>query len=132
MAEMSKELKIVVLINSIIALIYGFLFVVLTDIYLDLSDEAYPNPHLLRLWGGTILILAIFGFIIIKRAEWEQIKIFWEFVIIWLIMIVLVGFWSFAYIRRSATAMATAWIDIIVCLVMAIVDIFFYQREQKA
>ena len=132
MAEISKELKIVILINAIIAFVYGFLFVALTDMYLKLSDEIWPNPHLLRLWGGRILILGIFGFLMIKVAEWEKIQIFWEFVIIWLIMIVVLGFASFAYVPRSATALASAWLDTLVCLVLAVIDIYFYQREKKA
>ena len=129
MTEISKRMKVILIINTIIAFIYGFLYLVIPEILADLNDAPHFDPHFWRLWGGLCMVLGIFGLLMIKRAEWEGMKILWEFVIIWLIMMVIVNFMTMFTIRRSAVNFASELFDIIVIIALIVVDTYFYLQE---
>ena len=131
MTELSKELKIMLIINAIAALFYGFMFLVIPDVYHELSDEPYPNVHLLRLWGGTITLLGIFALITVKRGEWEGGKIMIEITITWLLLVAVISLASLAYVKRSPTNIASTWSDIIVTLIFFLITLYFYQKQKK-
>jgi len=131
MTELSKELKIVLIINVIAAFFYGFMFLVIPDIYNELSDEPYPNVNLLRLWGGTITLLGIFALITVKRGEWEGGKIMIELAMAWLLVITIINLASFAYVKRSPTNIASSWSDVIVTFVFFLMNLYFYQKQKK-
>lgn len=129
MTEISKRMKLILIINTIAAFIYGFLYLVIPEILADLNDAPHFDPHFWRLWGGVCMVLGIFGLLMIKRAEWEGIKILWEFVIIWLIMIVIIDLMTMFTIHRSAVNFASELFDIIVIAALIVVDTYFYLQE---
>jgi len=129
MAEISKRMKLLLIIHVIIAIIYGFLYLVIPEIFSKLIDAPAFDPHVWRLWGGMLIVLAIFGVLMIKRAEWENIKLFWEFVIIWLIMVLIIDLVTLFAISRSATNISSQLVDIILVGVLIVVDIYFYMQE---
>lgn len=131
MAEMSKEMKIILIINAIVAFVYGCIFLVIPELYSDLINAVYRNPPLLRLWGGTIIILGIFALIAVKRGEWENVKIVFELAILWLIMLEILDIVSLTYVRYTAANLSSAIMDMIVVGILIVVDIYFYLREEK-
>ena len=131
MAEASKEIKIIISINAIVALIYGFMYMIIPDIINKLNDGPYYNPQFYQLFGATCFALAIIAFIGVKRGEWESLKIVVELAIIWLIFVLIVNLWSFAYMPYSATAIASQIFDIIIVIIIIVVDVWFYLREIK-
>jgi len=131
MAEASKQAKIILSINAIVALIYGFMYMIMPDATNKLTDGPYYNPHFYQLFGATCFALAIVALLAVKRAEWEGIKIILELGIIWLILILIVNLWSFAYMPYSATAIANQAFDITVVIIIIIVDIWIYLKESK-
>ena len=131
MAEMSKEFKILLLANTIVAFIYGFMYLVIPDILSTLIEPTNYDPHFWQLWGGTCISLGILGLIGLKRGDWEKIKILIEFMILWLILALIVNFISLIITTHSAAALASQWLDNIVIIVIIVVDSYFYLREQK-
>ena len=131
MTEASKEIKIVLTINVIVALIYGFMYMIIPDITNKLTDGPYFNPHFYQLFGATCFALAIIALLGVKRGEWEDIKIIVELAILWLILVLIANLWSFAYMPYSAAAIANQWFDITVVIIFIIVDIWVYLRESK-
>jgi len=131
MTELSKELKIVLLIDGIASFFYGFMFLVIPEIYFSLSDEPYPNVHLHRLWGGTIALLGIFALITVKRGEWESGKSIIELSILWLLSVCVISLASLAYVKRSPTNITSTWSDIIVTFVFFLMNLYFYQKQKK-
>ncbi|TFG29009.1 MAG: hypothetical protein EU532_04095 [Promethearchaeota archaeon] len=131
MVEASKEVKIVLLINAIVALIYGFMYFIIPDITNQLNDGPYYNPQFYQLFGGTCFTLAIIALLAVKRGEWENLKTVLELGILWLIFVLIINFWSFAYMPYSTTAIASQAFDIIVVIIIIIVDIWVYLRESK-
>ncbi len=131
MTEISKRMKLLLIINTIIAFIYGFFYLVIPEILADLNDAPNYDPHFWRLWGGLLIVLGIFGVLMIKRAEWESIKILWEFVIIWLIMTNIINLATLFIITRSAVNFGSELFDIILIFALIVVGIYFYLQEGK-
>jgi len=53
MAEFSKEMKFVLIINMIVAFAYGIMYVFLPEAVYALNDAPYFDPHYWRLFGGA-------------------------------------------------------------------------------
>lgn len=132
MAEISKEMKIVLIINAIVAFIYGCIFLLIPDLYESLTDSPYHNPALLRLWGGTIIILGLFALIAFVRKEWENVKIVFELAIVWLILVEILGLVSFTYVPYTAASLANEIMDMVVVGILLVIDVYFYLREEKS
>jgi DMSO reductase anchor subunit len=119
------------IIDIIIAFIYGILYVFLTEIVYSMNDAPYFDPHFWRLFGGAILtigIVAIYAFI---KKEWNDIKSFVFYVLVFLIVIGIINITSAIYVTRSMTNLGFHWLDTILIILLAILNGFFYMRENK-
>ena len=131
MAEVTKEVKIVLIINAIAALIFTFLYLVIPDIYASLVDPLVFDPYYWRAFGGTLLVLAIMDLIALKRAEVEQVKFLIEFAILWCVVILALNIWELIVLPLSPTYTQTTWVDSILLIVLIILNAFFYNRDLK-
>ena len=131
MAEISKEIKIICVINAIIAFIYGFFYLIIPGIYRNMVDATYYDPTMWMDFGATCFVLGIFSLVAIKRAEWERVKMIFEIVILWLILILIVAIWTLVAVPGSATAQANTVFNIILIIAIIIYNSIFYYREQK-
>lgn len=131
MGEISKELKIVIIVNAAAALIYGILQTFITEAYLTMVEQPTPDIHFTRIGGGTLLVLAIFGIYTVLKKDWEDFKLLFEFVIVYEIMLFILDIVYFATFTISATNFANSLIATILTAALIAVNIFFYLREQK-
>ena len=133
MAEILKETKIVCIINAIIAFIYAFLFLIIPEAYKVMADtpDIIYSPITWRQLGASILVLGIGNVLIIKRADWDKAKLFWEIGIIWLIIMFILNIWGMIAYPGSATAVANDVVAIIVLIVLILLNIWAYYRETK-
>jgi len=131
MAEFSKEMKIVLIINMFVAFIYGIMYVFLPEAVYSLNDAPYFDPHFWRLFGGALIALGFPVLLGILKGDWDYIKLFFLFAIILLIILVLVNLTSNIYVTRSATNLVFHWLDTIVMIVLIVFNAFFYLREEK-
>jgi len=131
MAEISKEMKIVLIINMIVGLIYGIMYVFLPEGVYSLNDSPYFDPHFWRLFGGALMAIGIGVLLGMLNGDWDKIKIFLQFAIIFLIIIALVNLTSNIYVTRSATNLIFHWLDTIIIILILVFNIIFYLREEK-
>ena len=131
MAELSKEVKIVFIINGISAFIYAFLFLVIPDTYVQITEAAMYNPISYRQLGAGLLILGIGNVLAIKRDDLEKAKIFWEIAIIWVILMTIIGIWGAFAFPGTAAALASTWIANTILIVLLVFNIYLYYRETK-
>ncbi len=131
MAEISKEVKIVLIINAIAALIFTFLYLVIPETYASLVDPLVFDPYYWRAFGGTLLVLAIMALIALKRAEVEQVKFIIEFAILWCVVILALNIWELIVLPLSPTYTQTTWFDSIILIVLIILNAYFYNRDLK-
>ena len=131
MAEISKEVKVVFIINAIPAFIYAFLFLVIPDTYVQVFEVELYNPISYRQIGVSILVLGIGAVLSIKRDDLEKAIIFWEIAIIWLILMTIIGIWGAFAIPGTATAQVGTWIANAILIGLTVLNIYFYYRETK-
>ena len=131
MAELSKEVKILFIINAIPCFIYAFLLLVIPDIYAQLQEDDIYNPISYRQIGAGLLILGIGNVLAIKRDDLEKAKIFWEIAIIWLILMIIIGIWGAFAFPGSAAQQASTWIANTILIVIGVLNIYLYYRETK-
>ena len=104
-------------------------FLIIPD--LIYAGSTYYNPHMTRLWGGTIFVLLIAGLIALKRGELETLKPVWEIVILWWIMTLILDIAALGYMPYTPTEVARVWINIIVLIILIVINIIFYNRAVK-
>ena len=79
MTEIKKLTKIVLIVDAIMWFIFGILLTFLYD--MSMNPEGWTNPYLPRLFGGVNLISAIFAILMLRKKEWEEIKLTFEYFI---------------------------------------------------
>lgn len=131
MAELSKEYKILLIIHVIISFIYGIMYLFFTEMIYAVNNAPFFDPHFWRLFGGLILAVGIAGIIGLKMGDWDKIKLLMIYTIIFLIILIIVNITSNIYSLRSAMNLIFHWFDTSVMIVLVIVDIIFYIREEK-
>ena len=131
MAELSKEMKIVLIINMIVAFVYGIMYVFFPETVYSLNDAPYFDPHFWRLFGGALFAMGFPILLSIKNGDWVYIKLYFQFAIIFLIITALVNLTSIIYVTRSATNLVFHWLDNIVIILLIVFNTFFYLREEK-
>jgi hypothetical protein len=130
-AELSKEAKIVFIINAILSFIYTFLFLIIPDTYAQMAEAAIYNPVSYRQIGASILVLGIGAVLVIKGDDLEKAKIFWEIAIIWLILMLIIGIWGVFAFPGTVTAQTDTWVGNSVLIVLAVLNIYVYYRDTK-
>lgn len=131
MPEVTKEIKIILLIDAIAALIFTFLYLIIPEIYAGLVDPLVFDPYYWRAFGGTLLVPAIMALIALNRAEVEQVKFIIEFAILWCIVILALNIWELIVLPLSPTYTQTTWFDSILLIVLIILNFYFYNRDLK-
>ena len=128
---MSKGIKIILLVDIIVAIYYGVLYLLLPEFYYQRNDAPAFDLHMWRLFGGTIFVLGIAGIIALKRGEWETVKPIMEVVILWLIMVAVLDIVLLLTVSASPTYIRSTSTTIVLLIILIITNIYFYQREEK-
>jgi hypothetical protein len=88
MTEIKKLTKIVLIVDTILWFIFGILLTFLYD--MAMNPEGWTNPYLPRMFGGVNLISAIFAILMLRKEEWEEIKLTFEYLIGLLLMTLII------------------------------------------
>ncbi len=131
MVEMSKGLKIILIVDIVVAIYYGVLYLLLPELYYQMNDAPAFDLQMWRLFGGTIFVLGIAGIIALKRGEWEAVKPLMEVVILWLIMVAVLDIVFVLSVSASPTYVRSISTTIVLLIILIIANIYLYQREGK-
>ncbi|TFG27226.1 hypothetical protein EU527_18780 [Candidatus Thorarchaeota archaeon] len=77
MTEIKKLTKIALIVEAVIFLIFGTMQVFLYD--MTLNTEGWTNPFHVRAFGGILYVAALFAIIMLRKTEWEEIKLAYIF-----------------------------------------------------
>ncbi|UCC20370.1 MAG: hypothetical protein JSV62_03520 [Promethearchaeota archaeon] len=88
MTEIKKLTKISLIVVAIIPFIFGVILVFLFD--LTLNYEGWTNPLHPRAFGGMCFLGSIFAIVMLRKKEWEEIKLTFMFLYSWFIPVILV------------------------------------------
>lgn len=131
MAEISKNIKYLLVIDAVASFAFMTLYLIIPEIYASLVDPLVFDPYYWRAFGGTLLALGILVIIALKRAEWTQVKVVIELAIIWCTIIFILNMWELIVLPISPTYQMTTWFDSIVLIVLIVLNAFLYYKEQK-
>ncbi|NVM30252.1 MAG: hypothetical protein HWN65_15515 [Candidatus Helarchaeota archaeon] len=138
MAEISKGYKIALVVFGAIGLLYAVLYLILTDFYYTMVyNMAVPTPYydpgVARGVGIALLCLGIFNILAAIRAEGENIRIYLEFGILWLIVTLITSIINLftLEVASNLSYMLNFWIATAILIVMVVVSVYFYLKEIK-
>ena len=131
MVKIAKHLKIVLLINAIIGLIFAFLYLAFSYLYLPFIQWPFYDPYYSWSFGGTLLVLSLFSLLAIKKTEWEQIKIIVELIIVWQLMILILNIISLILIPAPITSLISTWINNFIFIILIIANLYFYIKQEN-
>ena len=131
MVKIAKHLKIVLLINAIIGLIFAFLYLAFSYLYLPFIQWPFYDPYYSWSFGGTLLVLSLFSLLAIKKTEWEQIKIIVELIIVWQLMILILNIISLILIPAPITSLISTWINNFILIILIIANLYFYIKQEN-
>ncbi len=77
MTEIKKLTKIALIVDAAIFLFFGTMLVFLFD--MTLNYEGWTNPFHVRAFGGILYVAALFAVIMLRKSEWEEIKLAYIF-----------------------------------------------------
>lgn len=131
MDEIPDPLKKILVINAIVTFIFGFIYIEPIHLILLLLDLPAFDPLYSWVFGGTLLILGIFAFIVVNRKDTKQIRLFLELLITWEIMIVFMN--VFIGLRHVLIVLPLTfiWLNNAIFLVMIVINLYFYRKYRE-
>jgi len=129
MTEITKRLKILLLINAIIGLSFAFFYLVAPYYYLSIIEWPFFDPYYSWAFGGAFLILSSFLLISIKRNHWETCKPVLEITIAWQMLILILNIISLIFIPTPIVSIIITWISNVIFITLIGLNIYFYGRN---
>jgi hypothetical protein len=131
MTEIKKFTKIVLLVEVILWFMFAILLIFLFD--MTMNPEGWTNPYLPKLFGGVILVAAIFAILMLRKKEWEEIKFLFEYFIGLLISTLFFETCVFIAVGSAfgASTMMTHSFNITVEAVLLVLGIVAYFKQRS-
>ncbi|MFX0037237.1 MAG: hypothetical protein ACFE9I_16560 [Candidatus Hermodarchaeota archaeon] len=104
MTEIKKFTKIALIVDTIMWVLFGVMLTFLYD--QTMNPEGWTNPYLPRMFGGVNLVSAIFAILMLRKKEWEEIKLIFEYFIVLLILTPII---EIAVYATFYSTFGTAW-----------------------
>ena len=77
MTEIKKLTKISLIVVAIVTFIFGINLTFLYD--MTMNPEGFTNPYFHRFWGGLCFLSSLFAIVMLRKKEWEEIKLTYMF-----------------------------------------------------
>lgn len=104
MTEIKKITKIVLIYYGIAGLFFAFSYLVLTNFFAwQLMQWPYNDPVTFWSLGVSLLVLSIASFLAYFKKQWEEIKLYFEIMIMWIIGILIMNICIVALLNLAAT-----------------------------
>jgi len=127
--QISKLLKITFLIHFFVAVIFGLVFTVIVEIYVELVGWPYLDPVTGRVLGAIFLGLAVASLLSWRETKWESVKIIVQMEIAWLVIGTAVHFFA---IFTDPLLPFMIFIQTAILLVFLVAFIWFYYDQEFA
>ncbi|MHA1460698.1 MAG: hypothetical protein ACTSO8_04375 [Promethearchaeota archaeon] len=131
MTEIKKFTKIVLIVDVIMWFLFGTLLTFLYD--MTMNPEGWTNPYLPRMFGGVNFLSAIFAILMLRKKEWEEIKLTFEYFIGLLLFTLIIEVTVFAtlYSTFGALFQAMGLFPITVEVVLLLLGIVSYIKQRS-
>ncbi len=131
MTEIQKLTKISLLLNVLAGFIFAFLYLVIPDIYIyGLTQWPFNDPIYFRLFGGTLLVLGFASVMAYFKKEWEEIKLFFELALMWLLMVTIINIFELALLPLPVMSLTNTVVNTILVLAYLILGIYCWMKQK--
>ena len=129
MTEIKKLTKIALIVDAVIFLIFGTMLVFLYD--MTLNTEGWTNPFHVRAFGGILYVAALYAFIMLRKTEWEEIKLAYLFLFSLCIPVIIVEASILAMLGSTflATTVSQMIFDLIIICGKVALGIVAYLKQ---
>lgn len=126
--NISKLLKLTFLIHFFVAVIFGLVFTVLVELYVDFVGWPYQDYITGRVLGAVFLGFAAASLLSWRETKWESVKIVVQMEIVWLAIGVAVHLWAIL----TDIFIFILWVQLIILLFFLGAFIYFYYDQEWA
>lgn len=123
--EISKGLKILFILEFIVANIYGITYLFFTEWYIEFVAWPYDDPIVGRMLGVSLMTFGITSLIAYLRKNWDTAKLAVELQIFWHILALFVVIGGGIILDL----MEDIWIFIVILSPFLVAFLYFYFKE---
>ena len=132
MTEIQKLTKISLLLDAIACFVFVFLYLVIPDIYIyGLVQWPFNDPIYFRIFGGTLLVLGLGSLMAYFKKEWEEIKLFFEVAMLWLLMILIINSFELALLPLPVMAFTNTLLTTILVAIYLVLGIYCWMKQRS-
>ena len=131
MTEIKLLTKIALVVDAIIWILFGTMFIFLYD--MALNPEGWTNPYFPKMFGGVTYVSAIFAVLLLRKKEWEDIKLIFSYFIgiITSTLIIEISVLSIFGSTFSASFILLGTSTIIIEVVLVVLGIVSYINQRR-
>ncbi len=131
MTEIQKLTKISLLLDILACFVFTFLYLVIPDIYIyDLTQWPFNDPIYFRLFGGTLLVLGLASIMAYFKKEWEEIKLFFELALMWLVMVIIINIFELVMLSLPVMSLTNTIVNTIIVAIYLILGIYCWMKQR--
>jgi hypothetical protein len=132
MTEIKKITKIVLVWYGVAGLLFAFMYLVITDFYFyTIVQWPYYDPVGLWISGGNMLVIGITAFLAIFKKEWEEVKLFFLFTMLYLVYMIAMNFVAIAILNFPETPLMTMITNIILLTINLVLGIVCWLKQRS-
>ena len=133
MTELSKQYKIMMIINLVIAFAYAIPYCFITSAWLNLTQHEANSPFYAQAFGVTLFLVSVWLLrAILQKKDWESISYFVEFIFVFLFGILIYLVLELWFVIDKVVT-PVAWINAIISTAVVgsvfVANIIFYFLE---
>ena len=139
--ELPKWMKIALFCISVLCFITAFLFLIIPEIYIGLTDAtllSYFNSNSLiaftyymRADGTIVLSFGIFSLVAVKVNDFEKIKKYLEFAILWVNLAICLNIYGILF-PATISGIQNMIMNLTIKVVIDVVYLYYYLKQVRA
>jgi hypothetical protein len=126
--NISKLLKLTFLIHFFVAVIFGLVFTVLVEFYVDFVGWPYQDFITGRVLGAVFLGFAAASLLSWRETKWESVKIVVQMEIVWLAIGIAVHIWA----MLTDVFIFMLYVQAVILIFFLAAFIYFYYDQEWA
>jgi hypothetical protein len=132
LTEIKKITKITLLWYGVAGLLFAFMYLVISDFYFyTIVQWPYNDPVGFWISGGVMLVLGITALMAIFNKEWEEIKLFFLFSMMWLAYMIIMDIVAIAILSFPETPLMTMITNIILLTFNLVLGIICWVKQRS-
>jgi hypothetical protein len=123
---MSRGLKRVFLVHTLVSFIFGVVLFVITGTWARVADWGPFDPAMTRVYGAALMAIGLSSWLGYHASRWEEVRI----IVLMEIAFTVLSAVGILYELLFADAGSSAWISFLFYVGFGLVWIFYYRRGQ--